>query len=146
MELVSVIYNSLLVVFLLLVFVIVISLISSKILLRNKPKRMRSKEKDSKVRTNKLPRTKPSEKSELKRREIVSLKESQIKIERKLLDNKKVKIVSRSEKRKKEEAQRFTSMNGARYSVVNNTPKERLSKKELYQKFSKMSIEYSQSA
>ncbi|MCF6270852.1 MAG: hypothetical protein L3J41_14140 [Melioribacteraceae bacterium] len=145
MELVSVIYNSLLVVFVLLVFVIVISLISSKILLHNKPTKMRNKAKHSKVKTNKLSQTEPSVKSEFKKKEVKGLRESQTKIDRKLIDNKKVKIVSRAEKRKKENAINFAFNNASRYSVVNNAPQVRKSREDLYHKFSKMSVEYSQS-
>jgi len=146
MELVSVIYNSLLVVFALLIFVIVISLISSKVLLKGKPKNNHSKTKEYKVKANTLPNNKPSIKSEFKKKEKRVLSESQTKIDRKLIDNKKVKIVSRADRRKNENTNSFASNKPSRYSVVNTVPQERRSRLDLYHKFSKMSIEYSQSA
>ncbi len=146
MELVPIIYNSLLVVFTLLALVIGGSLICSKLEFCGEKKIEPRKSKSSIANSNLLNRTEPAVKREgLKKRDI-AYRKSQPKIERKLIDNKKVKIVSRAEKRKKEYAQNIVSNKVARYSVVNTAPQERRARRDLFYKFSKMSIEYSQSA
>ncbi len=146
MELVPIIYNSLLVVFSLLSLVIVGSLICSKIGFCGENKGTRARGKNRKVKMNTSPRTKPVIKRESLNKKEVVFRSSQPKIERKLIDNKKVRVISRAEKRKKENAQNFVVNNDSRYSIVNNAPTERRSRRDLYHKFSKMSIEYSQSA
>ena len=62
------------------------------------------------------------------------------------IDNKKVKIVSRLAQRKMENAQRIASNNASRYSVLNPDSQVSTQRGDLFHKFSKMSIEYSQSA
>ncbi len=152
MELVPIIYNSLLVVFTLLALVVGGSLLCSKLLFCGQDENKRGKVKQNIVKTNTLPRSTQIPRStqtvqrEILKRKEVAIRKSQPKIERRLIDNKKIKIVSRAERRKKENAQSFASNNASRYSVVNANIHERSSRNELFYKFSKMSIEYSQSA
>ncbi len=146
MELVPIIYNSLVLVFTLLALVVGGSLICSKLLFCGSNERKRGKVKQNKVKTNSLPQKMQKVQREIAKKEEIGNRKSQPKIERKLIDNKKVKVVNRAEKRKKENAQRFASNNASRYSVVNTDVQERRPRRDLFHKFSKMSVEYSQSA
>ena len=146
MELVPIIYNSLVLVFTLLALVVGGSLICSKLLFCGHNEKKREKVKQDKVKTNTLPRKMQTVQREVAKREEMEYRKSQPKIERKLIDNKKVKIVSREAKRKMENAQRIASNNALRYSVLNPDSQENRPRRDLFHKFSKMSIEYSQSA
>ena len=146
MELVPIIYNSLVLVFSLLALVIGGSLICSKLLFCGHNDSKSAKVRQNKVQIDALPRKMQTVQREIAKRTEMESRKSQSKIERKLIDNKKVKIVSRSARRKMENAQRVASNNAARYSVLNPDSQENTQRRELFQKFSKMSIEYSQSA
>lgn len=142
MELVPIIYNALLVVFTLLSLVIIVSLICSKVFFCGQPKNKRGIVAHNKVETDTLFRMKPSVQE---KREVISIK-PQAKIEKNLIDNNKVKRVSSAEWERKEYEQSFISQNISRYSIVNTAPQQRILRDDLHRKFSKMSIEYSQSA
>lgn len=146
MELVPIIYNSLVLVFTLLALVVGGSLICSKLLFCGHKENKRGKVKQNKVKTNSLPQKIQKVQREIAKREEIENRKSQPKIERKLIDNKKVKIISREAKRKMENAQRIASNNALRYSVLNPDSQENRPRRDLFHKFSKMSIEYSQSA
>ncbi len=58
----------------------------------------------------------------------------------------KVRVVSRYDQSRRERVQSNFVNSVSRYSVVNSFARERGSNNELYAKFSKMSVEYSQTA
>ena len=86
MELVPIIYNSLLVVFTLLSLVIIGSLICSKVFFCGQKKTKRVSAKQSKINIDSLSRTKPIVQREAIGKKEVTYRKSQPKIERKLIE------------------------------------------------------------
>jgi predicted phage gp36 major capsid-like protein len=146
MELVPIIYNSLILVFTILALVIGGSLLCSKLLFCGNNEHKKGSTKPNNAKLNKVPRKIQSVQREITQKAEAEHRKSLPKIEKKLIDNKKVKVVNRSESRRKENAQRVAANNVSRYSVVNTTAEEQRPRRDLYSKYSKMSIEYSQSA
>jgi len=145
MELVPIIYNSLILVFTLLTLVVGGSLICSKLFFCGHNEHKKGNTKKNSDRINKAPRNVQSVQRELSKITEKEHRKSLPKIERKLIDNKKVKVVSRSESRRKKNALRVVSNDVSRYSVVNADSQDQRPRRDLFSKFSKMSIKYSQS-
>ena len=145
MELVPIIYNSLILVFTLLALVVGGSLICSKLLFCGHNENKKGNTKKNSDRINIAPRNVQSVQRELSKKTEKEQRKSLPKIERKLIYNKKVKVVSRSESRRKENAPRVASNDVSRYSVVNANNQDQRPRRDLFSKFSKMSIKYSQS-
>ena len=145
MELVPIIYNSLILVFTLLALVVGGSLICSKLLFcgHNEDKKGTTKQNDDRL--NKAPLKVKSVHRELAKKTEKKDRRSHPIIKRKLIDKKKVKVV-RAVSRKKENAFRVASNNASRYSVLNTNNQDQRPNVDLFSKFSKMSIKYSQSA
>ena len=163
MELVPIIYSSLLVVFSLLGIVLIFSFLYSKIFVVEKSNPRISKVVEYKKQTNKSMPISPisfgnkidiSEKKErtIKNLEGYSVSQRSVKsipkVETYLIEKKKVRVISNSSRdRLRSERMRSDNVNSvSRYSVVNNVVKEKRVDNDLYAKFSKMSVEYSQTA
>lgn len=146
MELVPIIYNSLILVFTLLALVIGGSLICSKLLFCGNNEIKQESMKKNNVKLNEAPLKKQSVQRAVAKKAEIDERKSPPKIERKLIENKKVKVVNRSESRRKENAQRVAANNASRYSVINPDVQEQRPSSDLFSKFNKMSIEYSQSS
>ncbi len=163
MELVPIIYSSLLFVFSLLSIILIISFTYSKLFSReNSNVRVRaSRNVDIKRHSHiSTPAPPPFDK---KRNDIVARNERSTdrgkreirkrtthvqKVEKTLIEDNKVRIVSNSS-RSSSRSKRMRSdyVNSvSRYSVVNNLSRERKVDSDLYAKFQKMSVEYSQTA
>jgi len=161
MELVPIIYSSLLFVFSLLGIILIFSFTYSKLF---------SKE-NSNVRTSKIVELKGQRLAsipapppfDIRQKDVVTRKERSSdrrekdirkrhthvqKVEKTLIEENKVRIVknsARSSSRSKRMRSDYVN-SVARYSVVNNLSRERRVDSDLYAKFQKMSVEYSQTA
>jgi len=146
MELVPIIYNSLFVVFVLLSSVIVISLFCSKLNLCGQSQDRR-KSLHKQTQPIKVNRSEMSFQKELSANRIpkksMDVIDRQTKIRKKLIDNNKVIVIKRAERTPQYQ---IDQRSYSRYSVVNTMYREPTPSNELYEKFSKMSVSYSQSA
>ena len=159
MELVPIIYGSLLFVFSLLGIVLIFSFTYSK-LFHSESSRVRTSKNIELKKQRHIP--KPSATSSDRNRKDVVREEMVInrreretriippvqKVEKTLIEENKVRVVSNSKRsRSRNERMRSDYVNSvSRYSVVNNLIRDRRVDNDLYAKFSKMSVEYSQSA
>ena len=159
MELVPIIYDSLLFVFSLLGIVLVFSFIYSK-LFRSDSSNIRTSRNIEL--TKQKPISKPATTSSDRNRKDVDRQERIVnrreretrmippaqKVEKTLIEENKVRVVSNSTRsRSRSKRMRSDYVNSvSRYSVVNNVTRDRRVDSDLYAKFSKMSVEYSQSA
>ncbi len=163
MELVSIIYSSLLFVFSLLGIVLIFSFTYSKLFAKENSKVRVSKNREYEKQKNNYKRSsvKPAsgiksisahKESVVNNRERKPVVNKEIKsvhrVERALIEEKKIRVVSNSSRgRTRREYMRSANVNSvSRYSVVNNFARERSTDNDLYAKFSKMSVEYSQIA
>jgi len=145
MELVPIIYNSLIVVISLLCLVLFLSFLFSKVLnqdISNKVNTIKSKNDFYKpsIKTNitsnhfgKAENTK-DEKMEF----VIEPDATQILVDKNLISKNKIRVVNKSKINKKEK--KLT-----RYLIVNSFPQENTVNNNLYPKFSKMTVKYSQS-
>ncbi len=163
MELVSIIYNSLFVVFSLLSVILLISFLSSKVIspsVRLKSGDNNAKHKNTQleidkskvISPNKMKKTEYSTKPNVNDKSgarIYSIapkanKQNRYQVNEGLIEANKIRVV-RSESRKQKPIKRtFHNNDISRYAVVNANVKESRGSADLYAKFSKLSVEYSQ--
>ncbi|MDA3861072.1 MAG: hypothetical protein PF445_07575 [Melioribacteraceae bacterium] len=165
MELVSIIYSSLLVVFSLLGLVLITSYLYSKMSgtsnsqVRSRNDRMQSNAFNPTEAVHVIAQTEVI--PENVRREVVSSQSerrlsnkekaqiayraalSKSQIEQKLIANNNVRVVSKAENAHRESIRSGYENSVSRYSVVNSFARESRASNDIYSKFSKMSVEYS---
>ena len=158
MELVPIIYSSLLFVFSLLGIVLIFSFIYSKVFAKESSNNRISKNREYERQINK---SKPISHSTDRKQKDISVRKERVisrreretrkvvpvqKVEKTLIEENKIRVVNNSARSKsRSERMRSDYVNSvSRYSVVNNLARDRRSDNELYAKFSKMSVEYSQ--
>lgn len=148
MELVPIIYSSLLVVISLLSFVLIISFFWSKILkfgnstIKNEIKTQNINDKIA------FKNNQTEEKiirKESAKNTFVKPIANRVLVDSELISNNKIKIVNKTEIRPKKISKNEKSNQLSRYMIVNTFPQENLAKSNLYSKFSKISVEYSKS-
>lgn len=156
MELVPIIYTSMLVVFSLLGAILLFSFIYSKVLGKNKKVIRHGKNEFNNSRsTDTVASVDRSNKNSIHRnerilnnkekREIVNrVVKSKPKIEQELIANNKVRIVNKADNSRRERMRRNYINSASRYLVVNSFAREEKENNNLYARFSKMSVEYSQ--
>ena len=148
MELVPIIYSSLLVVISLLSFVLIISFFWSKILkfgnstIKNEIKTQNNNDKIA-FRNNQT--EEKIIRKEATKNTFVKPIANRVLVDSELIYNNKIKIVNKTEIRPKKISKNETSNQLSRYMIVNTFPHENLAKSNLYSKFSKISVEYSKS-
>jgi len=148
MELVPIIYSSLLVVISLLSFVLIISFFWSKILkfgnstIKNEIKTQNNNDKIA-FRNNQTEEN--IIRKESAKNTFVKPIANRVLVDSELISNNKIKIVNKTEIRPKKISKNETSNQLSRYMIVNTFPQENLAKSNLYSKFSKISVEYSKS-
>lgn len=146
MELVPIIYSSLLVVFSLLAVVLIVSLLCSKV--------FKCGNSNSTIKNRaSLPSPSVTIKGQYERKSIKNEEKEQIvfkpskpraQIDKELISQNKIRVVSKSENQLRERMKNDNISPISRYLIVNSLSNENRSKKHMYSKFSKISVEYSQ--
>jgi hypothetical protein len=160
MELTSIIYSSLFVVFSLLGLVLLASFLTSKAVtprsrvnrearpVRTSNHVQRPMEVDRREQVYRQPR------EEIKEREVFRNEEKapemqttyRYQIDEGLLEANKIRVIRGEERKRREALRNYQTNDVSRYAVVNAYSRESRSSDNLYAKFSKMSVEYSQTA
>jgi hypothetical protein len=156
MELVPIIYTSTLVVFSLLGSILLFSFIYSKVLGKNN-KVIRHDKKEfinskstatvasvGKRKNNSIHRNERILNDNEKKEIAFRAAQTNPKIEQKLIANNKVRVVKKTENLRRDRMRSDYINSASRYSVVNSFAREEKKNNNLYAKFSKMSVEYSQ--
>ncbi|MBU0474815.1 MAG: hypothetical protein KKF62_11695 [Bacteroidetes bacterium] len=146
MELVPIIYSSLLVVFSILSVVVIISLIFSKIF-KSEKSNTRSKYRanvPSPIVTAERQLERKNYKNEEKEQIVFMPSASRGQIDKELVYKNKIRVVSKTENQLRERMKNDNISPISRYLIVNSLSNENVSKKHMYSKFSKISVEYSQ--
>ena len=155
MELVPVIYNSLLVVFSLLGSILVFSFIYSKVFANAESANRMADRKFNNLKQYSVAPKKREETTLHDRRIVEDVNRTRpvnheiaqrVKVEKELIALNKVRVISRHDQDRRESIESNFVNSVSRYTVVNSFAREKSNRNDLYKKFSKMSVEYSQTA
>jgi len=148
MELVPIIYSSLLVVISLLSLVLIISFFWSKILKFSNSTikdRINTQNVNDKITFQKNQTEEKIIRADVAKSTFVKPVANRGLVDSELISNNKIKIVNKTEISTKRISKNDKSNKLSRYMIVNTFPEENFAKSNLYSKFSKISVEYSKS-
>lgn len=159
MELTSIIYSSLFVVFSLLGLILLASFLTSKAVtprqrIKSEQRTMRTpSQKSRQIEVERREQVYEQPQEEIAKKKVVYKEPApemqqtySYQVDRELLEANKIKIVRGESRRHRQDLRIHQSNDESRYAIVNAYSRESRSSANLYAKFSKMSVEYSQSA